>query len=142
MFRTIETGRNRTELPVNWRLGFEAAPKLYAKANKLAHIRAFGMQHIKTKTVFLLFLNSSDQHAQQQIPAPPIDWSHVSGLVPPLELCAKRWLGEMTNCSEVLEAEALALAGSSLNFLAAVYENWTKQVSINSVSVIHITGPD
>ena len=36
----------------------------------------------------------------------------------------------MTNCTEVLEAEALALTGSCVNFLAAVYENWTKQVSI------------
>ena len=27
LFRTIEAGRNRTEPPVNRRLGFEAAPK-------------------------------------------------------------------------------------------------------------------
>ena len=27
LFRTIETGRNRTEPPVNRRLGFEAIPK-------------------------------------------------------------------------------------------------------------------
>ena len=27
LFRTIETGRNRTEPPVNRRLGFEAVPK-------------------------------------------------------------------------------------------------------------------
>ena len=26
LFITIETGRNRTEQPINWRLGFEAAP--------------------------------------------------------------------------------------------------------------------
>ena len=35
----------------------------------------------------------------------------------------------MTRCSDVLESEALALAGGSLNFLAAVYDNWTKQVN-------------
>ena len=31
LFRTIETGRNRTEPPVNRRLGFEAVPNLFEK---------------------------------------------------------------------------------------------------------------
>ena len=30
LFRTIETGRNRTEPPVNRRLGFEAVPKTFS----------------------------------------------------------------------------------------------------------------
>ena len=31
-----------------------------------------------------------------------------------MEMCAKIWKAEMTRCSDVLESEALALAGGSL----------------------------
>ena len=38
MFRTIETGRNRAEPPVNWRLGFDAVPYCFSSQdNKKNH---------------------------------------------------------------------------------------------------------
>ena len=50
LFRTIETGRNRTEPPVNRRLGFEAVPKrdyLYALGNFLQRFRATGEKTVR-----------------------------------------------------------------------------------------------
>ncbi|XP_072027596.1 RNA polymerase II-associated protein 1-like [Amphiura filiformis] len=116
-------------------------------ANRLQMTRACtvlsmleGVTHVAGSAVILQQKQTmrSDEQSQQhpRAPPPPIDWSHVSGLMSPLELCAKRWLGEMTNCSDVLEAEALSLAGSSLNFLASVYENWTRQPSYSPVDCL------
>ncbi|KAJ8045598.1 RNA polymerase II-associated protein 1 [Holothuria leucospilota] len=70
---------------------------------------------------------ASFQHQSETLVPPAVEWSHVTGLLTPICLCVRRWLGEMTQSSEVISPSSFALGASALNFLASYYQNLSKQ---------------
>ncbi|XP_070582281.1 RNA polymerase II-associated protein 1-like [Ptychodera flava] len=77
-----------------------------------------------------------DEKKTESQPIPSIDWSHVTGLITPVELCCQRWMTEITRTDEPLTDCALTLATSCLNFIVAFYTKITQQPLYNAVDVL------
>ncbi|XP_033105370.1 RNA polymerase II-associated protein 1-like [Anneissia japonica] len=78
----------------------------------------------------------TDEPVLDQVAPPPINWSHVTGLLGPVELCFQKWMAEMSRAELNLEREAMTLAGCCINFLTSFYGKLTMQTSHNAVECL------
>ncbi|KAM8920854.1 RNA polymerase II-associated protein 1 [Pelodytes ibericus] len=76
-------------------------------------------------------MRSSPAEFEQQIPPPPVSWTHVTGLLPLLEQCLRMCLREVT--SPTIWDTLLPLTTAAINFLASYYQAASRQPSLNTV---------
>ncbi|XP_071963478.1 RNA polymerase II-associated protein 1-like [Antedon mediterranea] len=83
-----------------------------------------------------LKMRPPDETSSDQPAPPPINWSHVTGLLGPVELCFQKWMAEMSRAELHLEMEAMTLAGCCMNFLSSFYDKLLIQPSYNAVECL------
>ncbi|XP_077991104.1 RNA polymerase II-associated protein 1-like [Glandiceps talaboti] len=81
-------------------------------------------------------MRTEETERSPDFPVPSIDWSHVAGLLSPIELCFQRWMTEITNTDEPLSDYGLTLTNSCLNFIASFYGKVSQQPSYSAIEVL------
>ncbi|XP_066280057.1 RNA polymerase II-associated protein 1-like [Branchiostoma lanceolatum] len=70
------------------------------------------------------------------LPAPPINWSHVSGLLPAVQLCVKKWVTQaMSHTGEPQEVNS-ALVASCLHYMTSYLSKLVLQPSQDAVGTL------
>ncbi|XP_019647919.1 PREDICTED: RNA polymerase II-associated protein 1-like [Branchiostoma belcheri] len=70
------------------------------------------------------------------LPAPPINWSHVTGLLPAVQLCVKKWVTQAVSHTGQLQEVNSGLVASCLHYLASYLSKLVLQPSHDAVGTL------
>lgn len=73
------------------------------------------------------FLYRMSESSDQMID-PPVNWSHVTALIQPVESCLKLLLGKWLQTPDIGEPSVHAVS-ACMNFMATYYSKYRNQVS-------------
>ncbi|KAI8489267.1 RNA polymerase II associated protein 1 [Branchiostoma belcheri] len=70
------------------------------------------------------------------LPAPPINWSHVTGLLPAVQLCVKKWVTQAVSHTGQPQEVNSGLVASCLHYLASYLSKLVMQPSHDAVGTL------